>query len=116
VREVQREVRAVANAKIRAARPDEHELPPTVFRVQPVPLQSVSLLETKKNEIIIIQSLHRPTDDAKLQTWSTLTDEVDETDLQHGAAILVFGCVKYRLIPTGIAFLMLKLFIEPEDN
>jgi hypothetical protein len=95
---------------MRKPRPQEYELPPMVVR-QP----ASGWLETLENEVIIVQSLHT-SKNAALRVQSKLTKESGETSLGHGAVVLIFGGVLFRVEPSESPYLMEKLFTEPAEE
>jgi hypothetical protein len=44
------------------------------------------------------------------------TGEVEEVDLQHGVAVVVFKGVMYQPMPLDTPMLTEQLFIEPADD
>ena len=116
MREVQRAVTELMNAKIRKARPDEYQLPPTVLKARAVSQQQPNWLQTSEDEVVIYQTLHKPNQCAKLQIWGKLSKERYTTDLQHGEVIVIVGAVIFLPEPFDSPFLMEKLFAELADR
>ena len=116
VRDVQRLVADFAKAKIRKAKPEEYQLPPTVLRLHISSQQSPPWLETSKHDIVILQSFHAPHSNAKLKLRNKSTGEADEVTLQHNVVVVVFEGVMYQPVPLQTPILTQKLFIEPADD
>jgi hypothetical protein len=116
VREVQCTVTELMNAKIRKARHDEYQLPPTVLKAQAVSQQQPNWLQTSEDEVIIYQTLHRPNQCAKLQIQGKLSKERYTTDLQHGEVVVIVGAVLFLPEPFDSPFLIEKLFAQLADK
>jgi hypothetical protein len=112
VREVQRVVTELMNAKIRKARPDEYRLPPTVLKAQAISQQEPNWLQTLEDEVVIYQTLHKADQCAKLQMRKKPTAERYTIDLKYGEVTVIVGAVLFLPEPSDSPFLMQKLFTE----
>jgi hypothetical protein len=115
VPEVRRLVKEFGRGKIRKPKPKEYELPPIVCMAEATSQQASGWLETFQNDIVIIQPLHNPNDNAKLELQSKLTGEGSKRELKHDEVLLIFGNVRFRPEPLGTYFLMSKLSVESEE-
>ena len=77
--------------------------------------QASGWLETRVNEVVIIQSLHTSRN-AQLKMQSKLTEEIGEARLGHDAVVLIFGSVLFQVEPSGSPFLLERLLTEPAEE
>ena len=77
--------------------------------------QASGWLETRENEVVIIQSLHTSRN-AQLKMQSKLTEEIGEARLGHDAVVLIFGSVLFQVEPSGSPFLLERLLTGPAEE